>query len=215
MNNHKTPRCRKQLSLQEKLGNAFNARLFSSCLDSTDHYAHECVEPKPCIEGSGRAHHRLLHRPTSSSCESGKVPGKKGPSQINPLASPFYPATPNTDVPIKTALARINSTRGPEKTVRVMFDDGSEKTWIRKGLADELRLDGAKETVVVATFRQIVGKPITSRPVKEGNNWVKVKALAVDDVGAPVSAVTVTPSAWRPILTRSIPQIVTQEECKL
>ena len=51
--------------------------------------------------------------------------------------------------------SRINSASGLEKTVRVMFDDGSEKTWIRKGLADEPRLDGAKETVVVATFRQI------------------------------------------------------------
>ena len=83
-----------------------------------------------------------------------------------------------------------------------MFDDGSEKTWIRKGLADELRLNGAKETVVVTTFGQRVGKPVTSHKVefsladKEENNWVKVKSLAVDDVGAPMSAVKVTPSAW-------------------
>jgi len=86
-----------------------------------------------------------------------------------------------------------------------MFDDGSEKTWVRKGLADELRLDGTKETVVVTTFGQRVGKPVTSLKVefsladKEGNNWIKVKALAVDDVGAPISAVRVTPSAWPPI----------------
>jgi len=33
-----------------------------------------------------------------------------------------------------------------------MFDDGYEKTWIRKGLADELRLNGTKEKVVVTTF---------------------------------------------------------------
>ena len=75
-----------------------------------------------------------------------------------------------------------------------MFDDGYKKTWIRKGLADELRLNGTKETVVVTTFGQSVGKPVTSRKVefylaadKEGNNWVKVKALAVDDLGAPVN----------------------------
>ena len=30
--------------------------------------------------------------------------------------------------------------------MRVVFDDGSEKIWIRKGLADELRLDGTNET---------------------------------------------------------------------
>ena len=69
-------------------------------------------------------------------------------------------------MPIKTPLVRINSASGLEKTVRVMFDDGSENTWTRKGLADELRLDGAKETVVVATFRQIVGKPVTSHKVE-------------------------------------------------
>ena len=77
-----------------------------------------------------------------------------------------------------------------------MFDDGSEKTWIMKGLKDELR-DGTKETVVVTTFGQRVGKPVTSHKVEfslaeiEGNNWVKVKALAVDNVDAPVSAVRV------------------------
>ena len=54
---------------------------------------------------------------------------------------------------------------------------------------------------MVTTFGQRLGKPVTSHKVefladKEGNNWVKVKALAVDDVGAPVSAVRVTPSAW-------------------
>ena len=45
------------------------------------------------MEGCGRAHHRLLQRPTNPSCESGKVPGREAPSQINPLATPFYPAT--------------------------------------------------------------------------------------------------------------------------
>ena len=70
------------------------------------------------------------------------------------------------------------------------FDDGYEKTWIRKGLIDELRLNGTKETVFVTTFGQSVRKPVTSNKVevsladKEGNNWVKIKALAVDDVGA-------------------------------
>lgn len=71
-----------------------------------------------------------------------------------------------------------------------MFDDGYEETWIRKGLADELR-NGTKETVVVTTFGQSVGRPVTSKKVEvslvdneEGNNWVKIKALAVDDVGA-------------------------------
>ena len=61
-----------------------------------------------------------------------------------------------------------------------------------------------------------MGKPATSHKFefsladKQGNNRVKVKALAVDDVGAPVSA----PSAW-PHLDRSNSQVVTQEECKL
>ena len=71
-----------------------------------------------------------------------------------------------------------------------MFDDGYKKTWIRKGLADELRLNGIKETVVVTTFGQSVGKPVTSTKVefsladKEVNNRVKIRVLAVDDFGA-------------------------------
>ena len=57
---------------------------------------------------------------------------------------------------------------------------------------------------MVTTFGQICGKACYkpqvefSLAVKQGNNRVKVKALAVDDVGAPVSA----PSAW-PHLDRS------------
>ena len=38
-----------------------------------------------CMEGCGRAHHRLLHRLASSSREFGKVPERKVPSQINPF----------------------------------------------------------------------------------------------------------------------------------
>ena len=75
MNNHKTGRCRKQLSVQEKLGKAFSSGPCFNCLVSTDHYAHECVKPKCSIEECGRAHHRFLHLPTNPSRESGKVPG--------------------------------------------------------------------------------------------------------------------------------------------
>ena len=47
-----------------------------------------------------------------------------------------------------------------------------------------------------------MGKPATSHKAeysltdKQGNNCVKVNALAIDDVGAPVNAERVTPSAW-------------------
>ena len=60
-----------------------------------------------CMEGCGKAHHRLLHRPANLSLESGKVPEREVPSQINPWAKPFFPTTPNTDVLVKTVLVRI------------------------------------------------------------------------------------------------------------
>ena len=113
------------------------------------------------MEGCGRAHHRLLHRPTNPGRESVKVSGREAPPQINPLARPFYPATASMGVLVKTALARIKSPSGLEKTVRIMFDEISEKTWIKKGLADERRLDGTKEALVVTTFGQKVEKPFT------------------------------------------------------
>lgn len=61
---------------------------------------------------------------------------------------PFTKATSSvthTEVLFKTTLAKIKSASGLEKKVRVMFDDGSEITWIRKGLADKLCLKGTKE----------------------------------------------------------------------
>ena len=61
------------------------------------------------MEGCGRAYHRLLHRSTNASRESGKVSGREAPPQINPLARPFSPATASMDVLVKTALARIKS----------------------------------------------------------------------------------------------------------
>lgn len=194
--------------------------LILDSVDSTAQYANECVEPECSIEGCGGAHHRLLHRPTNPSRESGKVSGREAPPQINPLERPFYQAKASMDVLVKTALVRIKSPLGLEKTVRVMFDEISEKIWIRKGLADERRLDGTKEAVVVTTFGQKVEKPVTSHKVelyladKEGNNWVKFKAIAVDEVGAPASALRVTTSVC-PNLKRSNSQTVTQEECKM
>lgn len=100
----------------------------------------------------------------------------------------------HTKVLVKTSLAKITSASGLEKTARVMFDEGPEKTWNRKGLADELLLNGSKETVVMTTFGQSVGWPVTIHEVefsladKDGNNWVNVKVLVAENVGAPVNA---------------------------
>lgn len=167
------------------------------------------------VNGCTRTHHRLLHRRdgvtsqefggqsrTNSNCVSGRVPERDVPSRINPSATPEVPvpftevtsSVTHTKVLVKTSLAKITSASGLEKTARVMFDEGPEKTWNRKGLADELLLNGSKETVVMTTFGQSVGWPVTIHEVefsladRDGNNWVNVKVLAADNVGAPVNA---------------------------
>ena len=59
-----------------------------------------------CMEGCGRAHHRLLHRSANLSRESGKLPEREVPSNKS-FTTPFSPTTPNTDVLVKTVLVRI------------------------------------------------------------------------------------------------------------
>ena len=59
-----------------------------------------------CMEGCGRAHHRLLHRLANLSRESGKVTEREVPPNKS-FTTPFSPATPNTDVLVKTVLVRI------------------------------------------------------------------------------------------------------------
>ena len=111
----------------------------------------------PC----GIAHHRLLHKLTNVPKPRirSKVPEREAPSQINPLSTLFYLATLYTNVLGKTALARIKSAwSGLEKTARVMFDDGFDKTCIRKVLADELRLDGTKRSSGGSNFQTECGK---------------------------------------------------------
>ena len=88
-----------------------------------------------------------------------KVPEREAPSQINPLSTLFYLATNYTNVLGKTALARIKSAwSGLEKTARVMFDNGFDKTCIRKVLADELRLDGSKRSSGGSNLQTECGK---------------------------------------------------------
>ena len=59
-----------------------------------------------CMEGCGRAHHRLLHRLANLSRESGKVPEREVPLNKS-FTTPFSPTTPNTNVLVKTVLVRI------------------------------------------------------------------------------------------------------------
>ena len=107
-----------------------------------------------------------------------------------------------TEILVKTAVAKVKNSQGMETMARVMFDEGSERKWIRKSLAEDLQLEGVTENILVTTFGERIGKPITSQKVefhlanKESDSWTNIKALVVDEVGAPVNSVSITPGKW-------------------
>ena len=125
-------------------------KLCFNCLKPTNnfHNSGNCRQPSCTAEGCGRKHHRLLHsNPVREShgtqSQSSETTHSGFISESNSIS---------TQSLLQTVTATMMCGNSQEIPVRVLLDLGSERTFIRKQIAESVGLSGPTEVLSVTTL---------------------------------------------------------------
>ena len=123
------------------------SKLCFNCLKPTNnkHFSKICRQPKCPVVNCGKRHHKLLHsQPLFAATEN------RTNTTLTGLAA-SKPSSTMKETLLQTALAKL-SVNGQEVTVRVLLDSGSQRSYIRKNIAESIGLQGPSEVLSVATL---------------------------------------------------------------
>ena len=149
---HETSQCAKvrDKSCEDRWNIAKEKRLCFNCLRPTNnfHNSGNCRQPSCTAEGCGKKHHRLLHSNAISESHATQ------PQNSETTHSGFISESNrvNTQSLLQTVTATMTSYNGQEIPVKVLLDLGSERTFIRKQIADSVGLSGPTEVLSVTTL---------------------------------------------------------------
>ena len=163
--NHGSPNCPlfNGKSVEERWKLVQESKLCYNCLkpSSYKHFSKICRQPKCSVANCGRHHHRLLHGqplattpqyPITSTLQH--VPSTSPQHVTNSTLSGLASTQPTSHVKetlLQTAVARL-SVNGQEMTVRILLDSGSQRSYLRKNIAESLGLQGPTELLSVTTL---------------------------------------------------------------
>lgn len=122
-------------------------KLCFNCLKPTNskHFSKICRHPKCSVVNCGQRHHKLLHnQPFIARNENPNNTTLTGLAASKPSSS-------MKETLLQTALAKL-SVNGQEVAVRVLLDSGSQRSYIRKNIAESIGLQGPSELLSVATL---------------------------------------------------------------
>ena len=123
------------------------SKLCFNCLKPTNskHFSKICRQPKCPVVNCEKRHHKLLHsQPLIAATENPTN------TTLTGLAASKSSSTMKETL-LQTALAKL-SVNGQEVTVRVLLDSGSQRSYIRKNIAEYMGLQGPSEVLSVATL---------------------------------------------------------------
>ncbi|XP_028417205.1 uncharacterized protein LOC114541488 [Dendronephthya gigantea] len=98
---------------------------------NVSHNSRTCKRPKCSVDGCGKRHHNLLH-------EDKETTDKKKDEEVETITG-FVSLKTGQQSLLPTALARLIH-EGNELVVRILFDSGSEETFVRSSVVDSLGL---------------------------------------------------------------------------
>lgn len=165
-------------------------KLCFNCLKPSNHkhFSRICRHPKCSVANCGHRHHWLLHGQ-----QSVVTPRHLSNTSLSGLAS-TKPALPMRETLLQTALARL-IVKGQEMTVRVLLDSGSQRSYIRKNIAEALDLQGPSELLSVTTLggetsetKRFQRVKFTLSPIK-GDSKVEIEALSISKICNPLGPV--------------------------
>ena len=168
------------------------------CLNK-GHRSFDCRSKNRCKFCKGK-HHFLVccnSKPTGHICETKDAPQASiaRATPVNPSATSWVGSTGSFSSPsnesgvaLQTALARVRDKR--ESKVRVLYDSGSQKTFISAKAVTKLALKPLREeSLGIKTFGQSEPEirkrnvyELTLEPLKNNGKFVTVKTFLVDEI---------------------------------
>ena len=121
------------------------------------------------------------------------TPQQPSKISLSGLAS-AKPALPLKETLLQTALARL-TVNGQEMTVRVLLDSGSQRSYVRKSIAESLGLQGPSELLSVTMLGGTTSETKRLQRVKfalspmKGDSKVEMEALAIPKICNPLGPV--------------------------
>ena len=163
------------------------------------HNSGNCRQPSCTAEGCGKKHHRLLHQETQTVLV-------KERHQPQTEFSGFVKANQNvTQTLLQTAVAKMIVDQDQEIPVRVLLDPGSQRSYIRKQIAESVGLRGPTELLSVSTLggetsqtrrMHIVKFSLLGSQVEDESAPIEMEALTIDKVCVNLDPVKVDVSKY-------------------
>ena len=189
---HESPNCPvfNDKSLDDRWKLVQENKLCFNCLKPSNHkhFSKICRQPKCSVANCGRRHHKLLHGQQLVA-----TPQQPSNISLSGLAS-AKPALPLKETLLQTALARL-TVNGQEMTVRVLLDSGSQRSYVRKSIAESLGLQGPSELLSVTMLGGTTSETKRLQRVKfalspmKGDSKVEMEALAIPKICNPLGPV--------------------------
>ena len=164
---HLPEECGKVISVESRRESLRKGGRCFVCL-RRGHRIRECRASVRCSHCNGRHHRSLCHRRNDTSSEgSSSIAPNNTVSNSDPHAPVFLAGTSvnlsNIDKPVllQTALAKLFNPGDPQchLVVRVLFDTGSQRSYITNRVKDELSLEEkAEQRLMLRTFGNSGGK---------------------------------------------------------
>uniref|UniRef100_A0A5S6Q5Y0 CCHC-type domain-containing protein n=1 Tax=Trichuris muris TaxID=70415 RepID=A0A5S6Q5Y0_TRIMR len=178
---HFTASCQDLLtaSMDDRWKTARKVGLCFVCLEK-GHSSRRCPLRKPCgKERCGQFHHPLLHINPGPKVKVGLI---RSDQRVLTL--------------LQTATVRLLGSNGSTAAAKCIFDTGSQRSFIRKQLADDLGLEGSMETIRITTFGKSTEQREKARRVSfslgslsetpNAGQWIH--AICVRQICSPIEA---------------------------
>ena len=155
------------------------------------HNYRSCRQPSCTAEGCGMKHHRLLHSGTQH-------------NQSTSLGGCIIDLQKTNQVLLQTAIANL-VIGSQELAVRIMFDTGSQRSYIRKDIVESFGLSGPTEVMSISTLGGNTTKYSKMQRIKCSikkldselkGTCIEIEALAIHQICAPLQPVHFDPSQY-------------------
>ncbi|CDW53743.1 RVT 1 and Peptidase A17 and DUF1758 domain contai ning protein [Trichuris trichiura] len=160
------------------------------CCLKTGHLARDCRRRRCKVVGCDKFHHDLLHSHSGSLMALRPRKLTKSATELHDaiVQVGFSDTRSKERVFLQTAQGTLKSASGRRSKVTVLLDVGSQRSFIRKDIAEGLRLEGHSEKVIISTLGGKLSKIGKHKCVtftlhgKGGGKGTVVSALCIDRI---------------------------------
>ncbi|KRX34809.1 hypothetical protein T05_137, partial [Trichinella murrelli] len=156
-----------QMDIVERQVIARERGLCFACL-RRGHRMFECKSKRRCIKPHCKEHHHPLLHPEIDDQEKGSTQNQHPSTAAadTKIQVGCVPTTGRRSTLLQTARARLHDSNGNSMVVNCLFDSGSQRSFVKKSVADALSLEGPMERVFIESLGGDHNKCKRTRRVK-------------------------------------------------